>query len=255
MSSAEEQDTQEDSVQEDAEQVKEEQAEFVEVQEERRQEERVKTPVKRTILAKVEDEAYGEMNNHLYVVDLSENGLRINLDRTVEPETELKLGFSLAAFGHSLEGDFEAKCRVIWAKPLAGGTCVLGMQFVELDEEQTKAIQSLIEHWSVKEGFDLVTLADPVATKIRYQEDEPWAPMVGVRALSRDGLQYPSKLEVEPGQELEVRMLLEPGTVQTKVKVRWCKPMANGVFDVGCEFQELSKGGEGYIDLHLRRCR
>lgn len=222
---------------------------------ERRRQERIKTPVKRTILATVEDEAYGSLQNHLYIVDISENGLRINLDRLVEPESEIYLKFSLNAFGHGLAGELEARCRVVWAKPLAGGTCILGMEFLDLEENQKAYVDSLLEHWSKKEGLELIQLPEPVNTKIRYEEGGPWAPMVGLRAISHQGFQYSSKIQVEPEQRLEVRILLEPGTVTTAAEVRWCKLMSNGAYDIGCHFVQLSNGHKSYIDLHLRRCR
>lgn len=223
--------------------------------EERRGEERAKSRVKRTILANLTDPTYGSMANHLYLVDISSNGLRINLDRTVEPETELSIKFCLNALGHGLEGEFEATCRVVWSKPLAGGTCILGMEFVELPEEHRATVETLIEQWKEKGLLEFETLPTPVDAKIRTLAEEPEQYSVSVRAISRQGFRFPTRAAWQVGQELNSRLLLEPGTVDTPAVVRWCEEMPNGAREVGCEFKELTAGQESYIDLHLKRCR
>lgn len=222
---------------------------------ERRQEERVKISVKRTILATVKDEAYGEMTNHLYLVDVSPNGMRINLDRVIEPETRVSVTFSLTSLGFGLEGDFSSECRVVWNKPTAGGTCIIGMEFQNLAEESSQSLQRLIDHWAQKSGLDLERLPSPVDAKIRHSAEEPWSRMLAVRAISAHGFQFKYHEELETDQELLTRILLEGGTVETTAEVRWCTPMPNGAYDVGCRFKELSQGHQTYISLHLKRCR
>lgn len=226
-----------------------------EVQNERRQEERTKIAVKRTILATVEDEAYGEMVNHLYLVDVAQAGMRINLDRNIEPESSIKIKFSLTSLGFGLEGDFESDCRVVWAKPTAGGTCIMGMEFKELAQEHSEALQQLIDHWAEKSGLELERLPSPVDVKIRDSEEDPWSRMYAIRAISTDGFQMKHHQDLEKGKEVYARILLEGGTVEAKASVRWCKPMPNGAFDVGCQFEGLSDGQKTYITLHLKRCR
>jgi PilZ domain len=222
---------------------------------ERRSEQRTKSKVKRTVLATVEEEGYEAKSNHLYIVDISENGIRINLDRVVEPDKILTVNFPLASLGYELEGHFSANCRVIWSRPLAGGTCILGMEFQGLSEVIQGSVDALIEHWGKKEGLDLMALPTPVDAKIRFEEGEEWSRMVAVRAISLRGFNFPSKHMVTEDQSIDVRLLLEGGTVETSAKVRWCKTMPNGVYDIGCEFPQLTEGEESYITLHLRRCR
>ena len=222
---------------------------------ERRSETRTKSLVKRTIPATLSDESYGTMYNHLYLVDLSTKRLRVNLDRTVEPESELQISLPLPSLGHSFEGLLELNCRVVWSRPLAGGTCVLGLEFLELPKTKREIIESILEHWDEKQGLEFEQLPSPVDGKIReLTENSNYRPL-SVRFLSKQGIRFPSKLPWEIGQELETRLLLEAGTVQTTLRVRWCEPAPNGLYDVACEFQELNSGQASYIDLHLKRCR
>jgi len=129
------------------------------------------------------------------------------------------------------------------------------MEFQGLSEVIQGSVNSLIEHWAQKEGLDLVALPTPVDAKIRFEEGQDWSRMVAVRAISQQGFNFPSKQMVTEGQDLDVRLLLEGGTVETSAKVRWCKTMPNGVYDIGCEFHQLSEGARSYITLHLKRCR
>jgi hypothetical protein len=223
--------------------------------EDRRHEPRTKSKVKRTVMATVEDEAYGSRSSHLYVVDISENGIRVNLDRELEPESKIKIALPLQAFGFGLEGDFQADCRVVWARPLAGGTCVLGMEYENLQTEHRESLNTILEHWAEKQDLELETLPVSVDAKYRLNEEESWSRTVGVRAISRDGFRFAAGQDIEPSTEILIRILLESGTVENKARVKWCESVANNAYDIGCEFQSLSSGDESYIDLHLRRCR
>lgn len=221
---------------------------------ERRDAVRSKSLVKRTILATVEDEAYGSMANHLYIEDLATKGMRINLDREVEPESRLLVSFPLESLGFALSGEFRATCRVVWSRPLHGGTCMLGLEFQELDEQASENLRLLLEHWEEKQGIELQTLRTPVDAKVRFEEGEAWSKMVSIRAISKDGFKFTSTQSVEPDKNIEIRILLESGNLETAAKVRWCKAMANGVYEIGCQFLQLSASHLGFLELHLRRC-
>ena len=220
--------------------------------EERRSEPRTKSRVERTVVATLTDETYGTLTNHLYILDISPNGLRINLDRTMEPESRFDLSFEVDSLGSEMSGSLNLRCEVVWNRPLLGGTCVLGLKFLEPDEGAQDLVEQLLGYWSNKHDFALNRLREPVDAKVRTSDDEPWSRMVGVRKLSAEGFQFPTSLHFEADQEILVRMLLEAGTVETRAVVRWCERMKNGVNSVGCEFLELSSSGKGFIDLHLR---
>ena len=219
---------------------------------ERRSEPRTKSRVERTVVATLSDQTYGTLTNHLYLLDISSNGMRINLDRTMEPGSEFEMEFQLDSLGFELQGTLRLLCEVVWSRPLLGGTCIIGLKFKEPVEEAQDLVEQLLGYWSHKHDCPLVRLRDPVNAKVRVSTEEPWSRMVGVRKLSVEGFQFPTSLTFENDQEIYVRMLLEAGTVETRAVVRWCERMSNGAHSVGCEFLELSASGKGFIELHLR---
>jgi hypothetical protein len=220
---------------------------------ERRTEQRTKSRVARTVVATLTDATYGALTNHLYILDISPHGMRINLDRTVEPESEFSLLFSLDSLGFGLSGQLNLTCVVIWSRPLVGGTCILGLKFKEPDEEAMDGVEQLLGYWSNKHDLQLQLLREPVDSKIRATSDEPWSVMVGVRKLSMEGFQFPTRTSFGNDQEIQVRMLLESGTLESRAVVRWCETMKSGIYTVGCEFLELNSSGKGFVELHLRR--
>jgi PilZ domain-containing protein len=224
-----------------------------EAESERRSVSRTKSRVERTVVATLTDTTYGALTTHLYILDISPNGMRINLDRTMEPESEFELSFGLESLGFGLSGQLGLICEVVWNRPLVGGTCILGLKFREPNEASMDAVEQLLGYWSNKHDFQLHLLREPVDAKIRTCVEEPWSRMVGVRKLSVEGFSFPTRKSFESDQEILVRMLLESGTLESKAVIRWCETMESGVKSVGCEFLELSSSGKGFIELHLRR--
>jgi hypothetical protein len=218
----------------------------------RRSEPRTKSRVERTVVATLTDQTYGTLTNHLYLLDISPNGMRINLDRTMEPGSEFEMVFQLDSLGFELQGALRLLCEVVWSRPLLGGTCTIGLKFKEPDEDAQKLIEQLLNYWSNKHDFILIRLREPVNAKVRASREESWSRMVGVRKLSVEGFQFPTSISFADDQEIQVRMLLDAGTVETRAVVRWCERMNNGANSVGCEFLELSASGKGFIELHLR---
>lgn len=221
---------------------------------ERRKLERIKVAVKRTILGTIEDDTYGEMKNHFYFVDVSHGGMRINLDRNIEPETRIYIKFSLASLGFGLEGDFESQCRVVWTKPTEG-TCILGLEFQSLEQEFAEVIDRLIAYWKPREGLLLERVPNPIDAKLKTTEDEAWSRMFAIRAISTEGCHFRFHKEFEAGEELDLRILLEAGNVEVKSTVRWCSRIPSGAFDVGCDFDELTAESRSFIELQFRKAR
>ena len=78
---------------------------------ERRSEPRTKSRVERTVVATLTDQTYGTLTNHLYLLDISPNGMRINLDRTMEPGSEFEMVFQLDSLGFELRGTLRLLCE------------------------------------------------------------------------------------------------------------------------------------------------
>ena len=220
---------------------------------ERRSEERTKSKVGRTVVGTLTDGTYGTLSNHLFVLDISAAGMRINLDRTIESGDSFHLVLPLEAFGHGLSGVLDVDCEVVWHKPLEGGTCALGIKFLQISEDAQEAVSLLLQHWQGKHDLELRTLPSPVDAKLRSRSDEPWSRMMSVRKLSQLGFQFVTAQAWPENEEIQTRVLLEDGTFESQALVRWCEQMNNGAFSVGCEFVDLPAGALGFVELHLKR--
>lgn len=218
----------------------------------RRQQERTKIEIKRTILASVEDEGIKQRGCHLHLLDISEGGMRVNIDQALEPEARLKLRFDIGALGTHLEGHFESVCRVVWTKPTPGGT-ITGFEFKELSKEARVGLQHLLDFWGNKSSLELVRLWKPVNAKLRNTEAEPWSQTLFVQALSLKGFQFNSPRPVDREHALQSRLLLNDGPVITPVKVLWCKQISDRCYDTGCQFEDLSSEQTVSVRLHLKR--
>jgi hypothetical protein len=221
-------------------------------QTDRRGQQRTKIEINRTILGTIEQDAGDEMRCHLRLMDLSEGGMKVNIDTILEPEASICLKFDLSQLGTLLEGTFESFCRVVWTKPTPGGA-VTGLEFKELKNESASGLGRLLEVWSEKSSLALTRLWKPINAKVRISEDEPWSRTLFVQALSEKGFQFKSTDLLEKDLILQSRLLLNSGPVVTPAKVRWCTQTSGQAYDAGCQFVELSDEDRASINLYLKR--
>lgn len=221
-------------------------------QNDRRQQSRTKFEVKRTLLASIEAENAGETSCHLHLLDISEGGMRINIDRTLEVETQVGLRFDLTTLGPSLNGEFDSVCRVVWTKPTPGGS-VTGLEFKELRQDSETNLKCLLEIWSEKASLELTRLWKPLNAKLRQSDEEPWSRTHFVQALSEAGFQFKSSESMEKNQVWQARLLLSGGPIVTSATVQWCKELSTRSFEIALQFLELGQEDEASIRLHLKR--
>lgn len=225
-----------------------------EIAPERRKTPREKCPVKRTVLAQIEPEGGTRVQLHLHLVDIGESGLRVNLDRAFPEESELSLSFPLLPFGQQLEGDLEGRFRVVWTRDLHGGTYVHGLELLDPTPQTRAAVESLLTQClEVRHDVDETFLREPVDAKL--QLDPNSTVMVAVRKLSTGGLTFPYRESFEKGHCFTVRLLLEPGTAESEVSVRWCRARSDGNYDIACDFVRPSESVVGLVSLHLLRAQ
>lgn len=220
--------------------------------EERRESARKPCSVKRTVLT--ETTALGNTQaTHLYMADLSEAGMRVHFDREFPRQIDLRVRFPMTRFSPDLEGDFDVGCRVIWTRPMLGGTCVHGLEFLDLSSHAKAQVSALLERCVERQGEEPVRLNTPLEMKVQFPDEPTWVPLISARELSAVGIRFPCRRELEPGSELGLRLMLEPGALVTRAAVQWCRPKGEGVFDIGCKFLDFSPSDRSMIAIHLRR--
>ena len=221
-------------------------------QDDRRRQSRTKFEVKRTLLASLEAESADETSCHLHLLDISEGGMRINIDRTLEVETQIGLRFDLTTLSPSLNGQFDSVCRVVWTRPTPGGS-VTGLEFKELRQDSEASLKCLLEIWSEKASLELTRLWKPINAKLRQSDEEPWSRTHFVQALSEAGFQFKSSESMEKDQVWQARLLLTGGPIAAAATVHWCKELSARSFEIALQFLELGQEDEASIRLHLKR--
>ena len=178
--------------------------------------------------------------------------MRINIDRTLEPETRIGLRFDLTTLGSALNGEFDSVCRVVWTKPTPGGS-VTGLEFKELRQDSETSLKCLLEIWSEKASLELTRLWKPINAKLRQSDEEPWSRTHFVQALSEAGFQFKSSESMEKDQVWQARLLLAGGPIVAAATVHWCKELSARSFEIALQFLELGQEDEASIRLHLKR--
>ncbi len=209
--------------------------------------------VKRTILGQIEVGG-NELATHLYLVNLAEGGMRVHLDRDFPEESEFRVRFPLNRLLTDLEeGEFDLRCRVIWMRKMHGGTCAYGLAFEGMNDQDRATLDTLLDRCGEQERTEPVRLKHPLELKVRFPDEENWTPFISARELSEEGLRFQTRRELEKGEVLTLRMKLHPGMVVCQAEVSWCRPRADGVFDVGCSFVDLQSDYRSLVAIHIRR--
>ena len=175
----------------------------------RRQSARRPSPVNRLIRAELIPEGQDPFGVYLYLVDLSEGGVRINADYPLPADMRVDLSFSLKGF--PLPKLPVSKLHVTveraWDKVLLGGTWTSGLRFVDLPESSLTLVQSLLMSLTPEGKRQRFRLRDPIGVALQSQEQDWWATGVPMD-LSVDGLRVRAYFKVVPQKEVKVIVLL-----------------------------------------------
>lgn len=97
--------------------------------------------------------------NEVCCADISVGGVRIKTEQLLEPESKVVLKIFLPRFGKFhpgylkvFESDvgqyMQAISEVMWAEKDADGTCYAGLRFLDVDEDDWRALENLIRKYS-----------------------------------------------------------------------------------------------------------
>ncbi len=209
------------------------------------------------ISTKIETE---EKSGHAYVhlVDISEGGVRVNSDNPFPKEGEIRLTFSLDAFGADLASEFRVqtfRVEVVWQKELVGGMYVTGMKFVEPTDDNKTVVSKILER-SSPEGRRLrFRLNRVLGVEIGKEEGSQWIYPLA-EDLSVEGMRVRIDEELEVGEEFPIRLFLEfeLPTVETRAKVMWREELGSGRHQVGMRFTEIDEANAKIIQDYIDKC-
>jgi len=231
----------------------EEQAEFTGT--ERRNSRRRPSPVNRLIRAELATNGSDPEPVYLYMVDLSEGGIRINADRPLPPDTIVGLCFGLEGFPEPPSPKLAVTVQRAWDKTLVEGTWVSGLKFVDLSPDAQATVQGLLQSFSPEGKRKRFRLREPISVSVQSQPDGPWVVVVpmdlsGVGVRVRAYLSEPLQMDESVG--LMVRLPDQRGHV-CQAQVREAREVGPGRQELDLIFheppQELSSAIQAYIDL------
>ncbi len=192
---------------------------------------------------------------YLSVVDLSQGGMRVSLDRMWPVDSDFELSLPLAGFGANLPAKVRLPCQVRWNKALHGGTWIHGLMFAELDSEQKSVVDTILANFSGV-GARQHTRYDCFLPATIEREGEDGLTLQ-VRNISEGGFGFRGKLELEPGEDFVIKLGFIRIHLELKVRVQWRQSMEMGLFEYGCRFlevdQEQTDSIQRYIHTKLNR--
>jgi hypothetical protein len=202
------------------------------VRPEQRKHERRGFKVNRLIRATLDFGDGNPREQYLYLVDISEGGLRVNIDQ--ELEQPFRIAFTLQYL------DLDVTVRPIWQKTLVGGTSTVGLAFHDPTPEQLEQVRAMVGSFSVEGRRERFRLKALISVALREDEGE-WFNILLVD-ISPKGLRGVWDDALDADRDLNVRILPPNiGEVEARAKVAWQEQIGPRRFEFGLEFTAISE--------------
>jgi c-di-GMP-binding flagellar brake protein YcgR len=222
--------------------------------EDRRSEARRKSRINKLVHATVRtgDEQF---LSYLYLVDISLGGMRANLDRALEPESTVELQLPVGPYLPNKETSFDVACRVVWRRPLPGGTFVHGFEFLNLTPLQLELASQLFAAFTpegMRERFRLNQILN-----IAYEKNGQWLPRTAFD-ISPEGLGIQMREALPEDEVIRFLIYLQDhdrlDATEVQGKVSYLAEFEDGLFRIGVKFVDLgdhvARRIRAYIDRH-----
>ena len=183
----------------------------------------------------------------LFVLDISEGGIRVKTHEKWSLEARLFLTIPLKSFGKMLPKHITVECEVRWRKSLHGAHHIHGLMFVNQDQEQKTTLRNLIEGLSQFGGrlHKRVEILMPVEMQL---ENEKMS-IVVIRNLSLGGVGFRSKRALKETYTIKFRLPMPNGEwVVGALKIAWATELKGGVFEYGAAFHETTPNDRELIE-------
>ncbi|MEW6281020.1 MAG: PilZ domain-containing protein [Candidatus Eremiobacterota bacterium] len=199
----------------------------------------------------------GEKLAYLYLVDLSEGGIRVNVDQHFPEETVFRMKLPLDSFGPELAKKqvVELPVQVVWQKRLIGGMTVAGLKFVDIPPDTHQVVKDIMERFTAEGRRKRFRLNRVLGVGIGLDENTRWLYPLALD-LSVEGMRLRTEEDLTVGDELSLRIFLQFDlpVVNVTAKVVWKEQVNPGRFQLGLEFQQVDDATARPIQEYIDRC-
>lgn len=201
--------------------------------------------VHRLIRATIERDGESR-ERYLYLVDISEGGIRINADDAFDLDGTFRFSFTLQYL------EFDLVVRPIWQKSLAGGTWTCGLAYHEPTPEQLDQVRQMVEAFTVKGRRERFRLKALVSVALRAA-DESWFNILLVD-ISPKGLRGMWDEALDPEAIIDVRIIPPALTeIEARARVVWQQQIGPKRHEFGMQFVEIDEQGAAQIQAFIDR--
>lgn len=223
---------------------------------ERRRGERKISKLNKLLTGQV-DLGEGDQMVYLYLVDLSEGGLRVNVDQNFPENQQFRMKLTLDSFGSELgrTGVIDLPVQVVWQKRLVGGMTVAGLKFVDPSEEVKEAVKEIMELFSVEGKRRRFRLNRVLGVGLGLEENTRWLYPLALD-LSVGGMRIRTEENLTVGDELTLKIFLQFDlpVVNVNAKVVWKEEVQPNRFQIGLEFQDVTEDVARPVQEYIDRC-
>ncbi len=201
---------------------------------ERREAVRKKIKVKKIFAAKITADSQLQQC-FFHIFDISETGMRIHSDIPLPLQETVNLSFVA-----NIEFSVNAKC--VWKKELAGGMYILGIQFMDVTEEQLEAIRSITNKYSPDNKRTNKRLQRFLSVELNYGETQQQF-SVFTLDISQTGMRitYDSPLPENQLVPMTVQLEYDKPPIQLQAKVVHQALNSIGQYVIGLNFENLDE--------------
>lgn len=183
----------------------------------------------------------------LYVVDMSESGMRITTDQPFPETASIPLKIQL-------DEPLEVTAQVVWQRTLVGGTNVIGMHFLVISPEDQEKVMKFMDKYSPEGRRRSFRLNRVLAVEMLMENvSQKFYPLT--IDLSSKGMKLTNDFAIPEGIEIPFKILLDfdKPPIEVVGKVSWQKPTSFGTFMAGLEFIKISNEDDKRIDDFIDR--
>lgn len=215
---------------------------------ERRLHERMGVKVNRLIRATLDFGKNHTREEYVYVLDFSEGGMRVNVDREFPADKPLRIQFTLQYL------ELDVYVKPIWQKKLTGGTWVAGLSFDTVTVDQSGQISAMMEAFSLRGRRERFRLKALVAVSLRLAGWEEWLSVLLVD-MSTSGVRIRCNEVLDDHATLELKILLpDLKEVDARGEIVWQQQARPGRFEYGVRFNAIAESGVAAIQAYIDHC-